>query len=346
MTDKTMEEFRLMSEEAVDLLPDGMKRAALLAFQAVMLSHGREYRKSQEKLRLLRSESYSREPYLDILSAENEMKAAETLAGDTPEKRRHLSRARASLSSYFSSDNHKRPEKEVYKAMLMKARVDYMLYHRKGIFMGIIELPENTEVNDISKAAKGRGLRVLSSSKTFVLMEHSDGGIFAASLEDPDLVVVAGLSRQMDIIETAAAFIRMAHSVMTYYSSTSLYINGVMLSADDVDEALQDISDDSFPVWFFARGGEEEMEDGTFVLTAEGAESFGAKIIKIVGVSQEYKEEASNALSLILVYHVFSPSARRSASYAIGDYIYQLSSSDKYTVSYSMKRGDHGRIQT
>ena len=164
-------------------------------------------------------------------------------------------------------------------------------------------------------------------------------------LSDPDLVVVAGLSRQMDIIETAAAFIRMAHSVMTYYSSTSLYINGVMLSADDVDEALQDISDDSFPVWFFARGGEEEMEDGTFVLIAEGAESFGAKIIKIVGVSQEYKEEASNALSLILVYHVFSPSARRSASYAIGDYIYQLSSSDKYTVSYSMKRGDHGRIQ-
>ena len=98
MTDKTMEEFRLMSEEAVDLLPDGMKRAALLAFQAVMLSHGREYRKSQEKLRLLRSESYSREPYLDILSAENEMKAAETLAGDTPEKIRHLSRAWASLS--------------------------------------------------------------------------------------------------------------------------------------------------------------------------------------------------------------------------------------------------------
>ena len=337
MTDKNMDVFLSMSKEATAMLPDGMKEAAALAFQAVALSHGREYKKSLEKLRKLRALSFSREPYCDLLAAENEMKAAECLPGDTPERRRCLLRARMYLSSFLSStDMHKKTEKEINKATMMKARVDYMLYRRKGIFMGIVELPENTEVKDMERAAKLRGMSVLDVSETSILMKHRDGGLFGASLEDPGLVVIAGLSNGMDYLETASVFIRIASSVMDHFSASSFYINGVMLEKSDVDEAIRDIMGDSFPVWFFARGSEENV-DGALVLSAEGAESFGAKSIRIIGADSENKDEAANALSLILVYHVFSASARRSRSFTIGEHTYERVSSDKDSVTYIIK---------
>ena len=71
---------------------------------------------------------------------------------------------------------------------------------------------------------------------------------------------------------------------------------------------------------------------------AEGAESFGAKAVRIVGVSEEDREEASNALSLILVYHVYSASARRSRSFTINERTYSLVSSDKDSVSFVLDK--------
>ena len=287
-----------MAAETVDLLPDGMKEAVSTAFQAVMLSHGGMYEKSQEKIRRLRNISYSREPYCDILSAKNEYEMAERLTASDPDQARHFSRARAALSSYLSSDISKRSEEEVLEARLMKARADYILGHRKGVFMGIVELPEGAEAgSDSLSSIKVRGLHAA--------VHHEN------------------------------RFIRLTAAVMETFAASSFYINGVMLSHDDVNEAITDMAEDAFPVWFFARGS-EGMEDDRIVLSAEGAESFGAKAIRIVGVAPEDREEASSALSLILVYHVYSASARRSRTFTINGRTYTLASSDRVSVSYTM----------
>ena len=325
-----------MAAETVDLLPDGMKEAVSTAFQAVMLSHGGMYEKSQEKIRRLRNISYSREPYCDILSAKNEYEMAERLTASDPDQARHFSRARAALSSYLSSDISKRSEEEVLEARLMKARADYILGHRKGVFMGIVELPEGAEAgSDSLSSIKVRGLHAAVHHENGVIFTRGEGSIFAASLEEPEMMVVAAVSLGDDIMETAERFIRLTAAVMETFAASSFYINGVMLSHDDVNEAITDMAEDAFPVWFFARGS-EGMEDDRIVLSAEGAESFGAKAIRIVGVAPEDREEASSALSLILVYHVYSASARRSRTFTINGRTYTLASSDRVSVSYTM----------
>ena len=124
-----------MAAEAVDLLPDGMKEAVSLALQAVVLNHSGNYKASEERIRKLRSVSYSREAYSYFLSARNEYALYESCDGENKEGLKHLAKARAALSQYLSSDIKARPEKEVIEAKLMKARADYILGHRKGIFM-------------------------------------------------------------------------------------------------------------------------------------------------------------------------------------------------------------------
>ena len=326
-------------KEAASLLPDGMKDAALLAYQAVVLNHNHEYAASAERLRKLRSVSYSREPYLDILTAKNEFALADMLVGNDPGRRGHISRAKAALSSYLSSDTHSRPESEIYGAELLKARADYILGHRNGVFMGIVDIPESVSVSreSIIRAVRVRGMKTVVSSDTSALLLHRDGGLFACSLEEPQLMVVAAVAKEMDVLETAEEFITLSHALMTAFSARSFYINGVMLSVNDVDEAIADMKGEAFPVWFFARGSEAE-ENGKLVLRAEGAESFGAKAICILGVDPADREEASNALSLILVYHVFSVSARRTKSFTINNRTYDLVSSDRNTVSYAVRK--------
>ena len=139
MEDKSMRDALGLASEAVDLLPDGMKEAASLAYQAVILNRMGKYSSSQERIRKLRTVSYTREPYCDILSAENEFAMAAGLLGDDPAGRRHIAKARAALTSYLSGDTHHRPAGEVFKARILKARSDYMLGYRKGIFMGIVD---------------------------------------------------------------------------------------------------------------------------------------------------------------------------------------------------------------
>lgn len=338
MEDKSMRDALGLASEAVDLLPDGMKEAASLAYQAVILNRMGKYSSSQERIRKLRTVSYTREPYCDILSAENEFAMAAGLLGDDPAGRRHIAKARAALTSYLSGDTHHRPAGEVFKARILKARSDYMLGYRKGIFMGIVDLPSDAEVSGGSmKGIRIRGLHAAGSTESAAVLTHADGGLFAASLEEPHLMVVAAVAEGMNVLECADYFIRLVHSVMKSFSSSAFYINGVMLSMQDVEEALSDISQEAFPVWFFARGSETE-ENGIYTLYAEGAESFGAKGISIEGVLPEEKEEAAAALSLILVYHVFSVSARRSTSFTISGRDYVRISSSRHSVAFEVRR--------
>ncbi len=327
-----------MAAEAVDLLPDGMKEAVSLALQAVVLNHSGNYKASEERIRKLRSVSYSREAYSYFLSARNEYALYESCDGENKEGLKHLAKARAALSQYLSSDIKARPEKEVIEAKLMKARADYILGHRKGIFMGIVEIPSKESVSgEALKLLKPRGLHVAAVAENSIAFSESDGSLFAVSLEASGMLVVAAINGSGEIMETADSFIKLTSAVMKAFSSASFYINGVMLSAKDVEEALGDISESAFPVWFFARGYEAD-EDGKHVMVAEGAESFGVKAIKIMDVKDEDKEEASNALSLILVYHVYSTSARRSKSFGINGRTYSLVSSDKDSVSFILEK--------
>lgn len=335
--DNIANEFSALRMEAVAMLPDGMKEACDLALQAVALNHLGDYRKSQERIKKLRRVSYTSEPYCSFLSAKNEFAIAESIAEDDEEMRRHMARARSELSSFLSSYDKK--DREYYEAYIMKARTDYILGYRKGIFMGIIELPEGTTAGEaeLRESVKLRGFHMLGSTPSAVLLSGNDGSIFAISLEEPGMLVVAAVAGNADLMETADSFIRISSSVMKAFSSQSFYVNGVMLSAADVEEALNDISENAFPVWFFARGSEID-ENGIHIMVAEGAESFGAKAVRIVGVSEEDREEASNALSLILVYHVYSASARRSRSFTINERTYSLVSSDKDSVSFVLDK--------
>ncbi len=326
-----------MASEAVELLPEGMKEMALTAFQAVILSYSGEWKKSQDKLRKLRSELYSAEPFSEILSAINEFHLYESLPGDDPMQKKHVTSARLHLRKYLSSDLSHRSEAEIVYAELLKARADYILFCRKGVFMCIVELPESVSVKeeDMVEIARIRGLRTVRTAETSVLLRHENGAVFSASLEEPHLMVIACASLSDDIMESAAYFIRLTSSVMSRFEAKSVYINSVMLDRDDVEEAIADLKENAFPVWFFARCYENKEEDG-LMLTAEGAESFGCKSVSIRGLSAEDKAEASNALSLILVYHVYSPSSRKSKSFLINERTYKLLSSDKYSLVFTL----------
>ena len=328
-----------MAAEAVELLPEGMKEMAATAFQAVILSHGGEWKRSQDKLRKLRGEAYSSEPFSEYLSAVNEFHLYESLPGDDPMQRKHVVSARPHLRKYLSSDLSHRDEVEILHAELMKARADYILFQRKGIFMCIVDLPENADVKEenMLSLAKIKGLKTISSTETSVMLRHGNGAVLSASLEEPGLMVVACTALTDDLMESASYFIRLASSVMSQFKAESVYINSVMLSADDVVEAVSDLKENAFPVWFFARCYDSQEEDG-IMLTAEGAESFGCKAVSIRGLSPEEKEEAGNALSLILVYNVYSPSSRRSRSFSINGRTYRLVSSDSASLVFALER--------
>ena len=337
-SDETLRVASVMASEAVDLLPDGMKEAAALAFQAVISHHCDDFKVSEEKLRKLRSISYSREAYSYFLSAKNEYALSERINSDNPENRKHIAKVKAALSQYLASDLEKRPYEEIIEARLLKARADFILGRRKGIFMGIVEIGEDQEADQAKlEGLKLRGLHTEYVSEHSVFFSRKDGSLFAVSLEAPGMLVVAGVNGDGEIMECADFFIKLAASSMQLFSASSFYINGVMLSDKDIEEALRDISEGAFPVWFFARGYELD-ESGRHVMVAEGAESFGVKAIKIVDVKDEDREDASNALSLILVYQVYSVSARRSRSFTIGEKTYSLVSSDKDSVSFILEK--------
>ena len=321
-----------IATEIVDLLPDGMKETASLAFQAVMLNRKGRYTASLERLGRLGRESYAREPYADFLAARNEFALFGGYAADDEAALKHISRARRFLHSYLSRDISARPQHEVDEALMMKARADYLLGCRKGIFMAIIEIPEGTEAGDLKKSVKVKGLHLSSEKEEAAVFRNGSGAVFSLSVEAPNLLVAGACCLSDGTMETAVRFIRFVHSIMAFYGASTLYINGAILTASDVEEALADISGDAFPVWFFARGSESD-EGGELVLTAEGAESFGAKAVRVIVPTEADKEEAGAALSLILVYHVYSASARRSKSFTIDGRVYELASSDRNQVT-------------
>ena len=120
-----------MAAEAMALLPPEAKADAALAFQAVMLSHCGRSGEAASKLRRLGS----MEPYACYLEARCEMDVAEALDFSDPLKRKHLLRVRRVLRSYDPSG---RPLEEADAAFFMNARADFLLGHRKGIFMGVM----------------------------------------------------------------------------------------------------------------------------------------------------------------------------------------------------------------
>ena len=124
-----------MAAEAMALLPPETRADAALAFQAVMLSHCGRSGEAASKLRKLGS----REPYACYLEARCEMDEAEVLDFADPMKRKHLMRVRRVLRGYDPSG---RPPEEADAAFFMNARADFLLGRRRGIFMGVMEIPD------------------------------------------------------------------------------------------------------------------------------------------------------------------------------------------------------------
>ena len=319
-----------MAAEAMALLPPEAKADAALAFQAVMLSHCGRSGEAASKLRRLGS----MEPYACYLEARCEMDVAEALDFSDPLKRKHLLRVRRVLRSYDPSG---RPLEEADAAFFMNARADFLLGHRKGIFMGVMEIPEDGKPDgEALAAARPRGMKLSSVSSYAAAFSAADGSRFCISLENPGYAVVCAVAGSSDALGTAAAFIKMVHAAMRAFTSPSFFINGTMLSSSDIGEAMADLRGDAFPVWFFARGSESREDDGTYTLRAQGAEAFGVRTLEIRNVGEELKEEAAAALSLLIVYQVFSPGARRHRSFDIGEHTYALSEVSGGIAAYTV----------
>ena len=319
-----------MAAEAMALLPPETRADAALAFQSVMLSHCGRSGEAASKLRKLGS----REPYACYLEARCEMDEAEALDFADPMKRKHLMRVRRVLRGYDPSG---RPPEEADAAFFMNARADFLLGRRRGIFMGVMEIPDEGKPDgEALAAARPRGMKLSSAASYAAAFSASDGARFCISLENPGYAVVCAVSGSAGAVDTAAAFIKLAHNAMREFSSPSLFINGAMLSFSDAEEAMADLRGDAFPVWFFARGSESQEEDGSYTLRAQGAEAFGVRTLEIRNVSAELKEEAAAALSLLIVYQVFSPGARKHRSFDIGEHTYTLSEVSGGIAAYTV----------
>ena len=330
-----------LAAEAVQLLPQEEGRAAAEAFQAVLLSHAGEWEASDRKLKMLRKLTGSDEPGMHLLRAHNSVKRMEGLASSDREAIRCRDSARRSLSRYISSDISSRPEKEKAAAMLLKARLDYAAGRRKGVFMGLLELP-----HDAAPDAEGLlldGCTMLSISDDSAIFSAGKGNtLIEASISsvkagDGPLILLTVYAADGDARTASMRFIEAAASFMERFPSSSLYIGGTILTLSDAEEALADIDSGAFPIWFFARGIEMDDGSGSLAVCATGAESFGVREIRIEGLDGRSKEEALSALSVILVFMVFSASLRKAASFEIGGRRYVLSSSSPERISYRME---------
>ena len=325
-----------LAAESIDLLPDGMRAAASEAFRAVLMSHSGEHGEAQRSLSALKKITGEEEPYALFLAAKECSAQLGKLTGDDPQSSVYRNRARRKLSKYLSADISSRPEEERAEAALLKARLDFAAGHRKGTFMGIIELPEGREVSsdDLSLPC----CRIISSSASSVIFSISDGILAEAEISEVpgsgSLLLLSVLAGGSDAVSAAMRFIELSVSYMERFSSSSLYVSGTLLTLEEAEEAMRDIEDDAFPIWFFARGVEMDDGKGGLAVSAHGAESFGVKEIRIEGLDESTKEKALNALSAILIFMVFSSSLRKSESCEIEGVRYILSSSTPSALSF------------
>ena len=325
-----------LAAESIDLLPDGMRAAASEAFRAVLMSHSGEHGEALRSLSALKKITGEEEPYALFLAAKECSAQLGKLTGDDPQSSVYRNRARRKLSKYLSADISSRPEEERAEAALLKARLDFAAGHRKGTFMGIIELPEGREVSSDDLSLPG--CRIISSSASSVIFSIPDGILAEAEISEVpgsgSLLLLSVLAGGSDAVSAAMRFIELSVSYMERFSSSSLYVSGTLLTMEEAEEAMRDIEDDAFPIWFFARGVEMDDGKGGLAVSAHGAESFGVKEIRIEGLDERTKEKALNALSAILIFMVFSSSLRKSESFEIEGVRYILSSSTPSALSF------------
>ena len=197
-----------LAAESIDLLPDGMRAAASEAFRAVLMSHSGEHGEALRSLSSLKKITGNEEPYALFMAAKECSAQLGKLTGDDPQSGVYRNRARRKLSKYLSADISSRPEEERAEAALLKARLDFAAGHRKGTFMGIIELPEGREVSSDDLSLPG--CRIISSSASSVIFSIPDGILAEAEISEVpgsgSLLLLSVLAGGSDAVSAAMRF--------------------------------------------------------------------------------------------------------------------------------------------
>ena len=337
--------------DAVSLLPEETRKGVREAFSVSIAAEEGDSLSVLRHLKALKKATGSTSTAYFFHKAYAEDVILDHLAARSPEQSKYLRSARKDYKEYLLSDCKGRKEEEILFAKLEKARLDFIAGYRKGTFLGIIEVPKGTDINEKLRTSdiSVRGMKVVSFSDKGMIGKTKSGTILGAELntfpsikgEKPlsDLILVIARTGEAGPVEAAERFIEFSSELMRIFSSDVIYVNGAMLSYSDTKEALGDIASDAFPIWFFARGSEDDDGD-SFTLRAEGAASFGAKTIIITDVPAERKSEAASALSVILMLFIYSPSSRNENTFIFEDTLYRKVSSDTSSVLFRMEERD------
>ena len=336
-----------MFYSAMEMLPCDMAKAADAAYKAVTELERCEPDKALSYLKAFRRSSGEAGAAYYFHKARAELMILERLSSHSPEQAYYLRAARRDFSKFLSlHSGDSKCEMRLY-ASIEKARLDYIAGHRKGIFMGIIEAPDSDEiVQAISGSINMKGLKAIYHSDNGLLFMTKSGSIIGADLNrlpslqsgsrSDNLILIIAITGESGAVETAERFIEAAYSIMKDVGSDTIYINGTVLTADDVKEAVTDIASDAFPIWFFARGMEDDDGD-SFSYTAEGASSFGVKTIVIENVPAARRADAASALSVILMLYIYSPSSRNEDIFTFEGTRYRKVSSDASRIVFHME---------